>query len=174
MTYDMAEGDADRCPADLPVVPIQVSLRDVIVTAFRAGMETTSASFEAKMISMQGSAGTISSSQRPILGALIHFSPNRSWNRFYPLGMGGRIEQHWISRIENLCIVARQTFSERDRRYHIETDGNWVRSFGTGSNVVVKANGGYIPASQLKDLRKGDEPQQSSGSDVRRRPYALK
>lgn len=38
MTYDMAEGDADRCPADLPVVPMQVSLRDVIVTAFRACM----------------------------------------------------------------------------------------------------------------------------------------
>ncbi|KAH8774132.1 hypothetical protein BGZ57DRAFT_854910 [Hyaloscypha finlandica] len=49
-----------------------------------------------------------------------------------------------------------------------------IESFGTGSNVVVKANAGYIPASQLKDLRKGDEPQQSSSSDVRRRPYALK
>jgi len=75
MTYDLVEGDADRCPPDRPVVPMQISLRDIIVMAFKVGMEVTSAAFGVKMISMQGSAGTITSAQHPILGSLIHSLP---------------------------------------------------------------------------------------------------
>jgi len=46
LRYEMVEGDADRCPTDLPVVPMQLSMRDVIALAIRAGMECTDVSFE--------------------------------------------------------------------------------------------------------------------------------
>jgi hypothetical protein len=171
MTYDMVEGDADRCPPDLPVVPMQISLRDVIVMAFKVGMEVTSAAFAVKMISMQGNAGTITSAQHPILGSLIHFSSNRTWNGFCPLGADGRVEQNWIRRMEGLCMVAGRSFSERDRRYHIDTEGNWIRSFGSSSKAVAKGDAGYIPTSHSRKPREEDKLE---SSDARGRGYALK
>jgi hypothetical protein len=150
ITYDILEGDADRCPADLPVVPMQISLRDVIAMAFAAGTEATHATFEYKVISMQGNAGTISSAQHPILGALIHFSPNMSWNGFCPMGAANRIDQRWLSKLDGLVVVAGQYFTSRDRRYHLETEGMWARTF-RASNVVADPNAGYIPTSHLQD-----------------------
>lgn len=46
MLLDMVKSDADRCPADLPTVPMQVSMRDIAVMALAAGMECTGASLE--------------------------------------------------------------------------------------------------------------------------------
>lgn len=60
--YEMVERDADRCPSDLPAVPMQVSMRDVIVMALMTGMECSNASFNQKSLHMQGSAGIITSS----------------------------------------------------------------------------------------------------------------
>ncbi|KAL8845822.1 MAG: hypothetical protein Q9221_009042 [Calogaya cf. arnoldii] len=37
LRYEVAEGDADRCPSDLPNIPMQVSLRDIVVLRLRMG-----------------------------------------------------------------------------------------------------------------------------------------
>lgn len=46
MRYELVEKDADRHPSDVPVVAVQVSLRDIVIMAFMAGMECTAANFE--------------------------------------------------------------------------------------------------------------------------------
>lgn len=63
LRYEMVEGDADRCPTDLPVVPMQLSMRDVVTLATMAGMECTDISYQQQSLSMQGSTGTITSSR---------------------------------------------------------------------------------------------------------------
>lgn len=67
--YKLVTGDADLCPSDLPVIPVEVSLRDIIVVALMNGMRVTYASlYPAKVISMLGPPGSISCAEHPILG----------------------------------------------------------------------------------------------------------
>lgn len=71
----LLRGDADRCPGDLSNIPMPVSLQDVVIMAFTAGLDCSEASFLRKTLSMHGDAGSITTSQYPILGPLIHFTP---------------------------------------------------------------------------------------------------
>lgn len=106
LVYEMLEGDADRCPSDLPVMPMQVSLRDIIVLGLVSDMEITSASFTNKTLAMQGSPGSITSTMHPILGPLIHFA-NRQNDNWHPLSYdGSSISQLWMSRLWRVCPVA--------------------------------------------------------------------
>lgn len=52
--YDLVERDVDRCPTDLPTVPMPVSLRDIVAMALSIGMHCTEASFTSRSLSMQG------------------------------------------------------------------------------------------------------------------------
>jgi hypothetical protein len=70
----MIKGDADRCLTDISIIPIKVSLREIIVLGLATRMEITDASFNNKSLSIQGLAGTVTSSQHPVLGALVHFT----------------------------------------------------------------------------------------------------
>lgn len=36
--HSFVEGDADRCPSDIPIVPMQMSLRDAVVMGLMVGM----------------------------------------------------------------------------------------------------------------------------------------
>jgi len=60
--YDFVERDVDRCPSDLPTVPMPVSLRDVIIMALTVGMDCSAASFTHRSLSMQGLAGVLRTS----------------------------------------------------------------------------------------------------------------
>ncbi|KAL9035483.1 MAG: hypothetical protein Q9180_004839, partial [Flavoplaca navasiana] len=42
LRFEIAEGDADLCPSDLPNVPMQVSLRDIAILGLQIGMKATS------------------------------------------------------------------------------------------------------------------------------------
>jgi hypothetical protein len=66
LRYQLLEGDADHCPAELPVVPMQVSMRDIIVLALMSGMRITDASFSRELLLMQGPPGTIARHNSPL------------------------------------------------------------------------------------------------------------
>lgn len=65
-------GDVDRLPADLPVVPMQVSLRDVVALGLTTGMSLQVA--DEDFIEMSGPSGFIKSSDHSLLGRLLHFT----------------------------------------------------------------------------------------------------
>lgn len=137
--YDLVKRDVDRCPSDLPTVPMPVSLRDVVAMALSVGMHCTEASFTARTLSMQGSAGILATSQHPVLGPLLHFTPGDT-SVLHGVVRTGHISTDWLSRTWDWCIVAGESFQHRDRRNVEKTSGVWVhrvRSSGAKSQDVV-------------------------------------
>lgn len=119
LCYQMLAGDADLCPSDLPVIPIQVSLRDIIVMAFMNGMAVTYAcQYPTKVISMQGPPGALSSAEHPILGTIIHFAAHRITGN-YGVTLNGKINPGWMHRLVAGCRVAGKDFTPFERD-HIE------------------------------------------------------
>ncbi|KAK7749186.1 hypothetical protein SLS62_008367 [Diatrype stigma] len=114
--YSFVEGDADRCPTDIPTVPMQMSLRDAIVMGLMVGMECTTASFDRGSVSMQGAAGTITSAQHPVLGPMIHFTPRDTSGRL-GIRSTGNISKDWLWRVMGNCIVSRRQYNWRRRRW---------------------------------------------------------
>ena len=125
--YELVEGDADRCPADLSVVPMQVSMRNIVTMALMAGMRCTDASFEKKSLSMEGAAGTITSSWHPILGAILRFTPKGS-NGPEGLRIGNAsVSPLWMSRTWDVVIVAGRPYPFRERKFYEVYEGyDWV------------------------------------------------
>ena len=122
IVFTMIRGDADRCPGDLPNVPMPVSLRDVIVMAFSFGLDCVEASFVAKTLSMQGSAGSITTSRHPVLGPLIHFIPQQEYEttRTCPKNWS-----RWVARLEGLVPAAQEilySYGHRGLRYIEQQD----------------------------------------------------
>ncbi|KIX95225.1 uncharacterized protein Z520_09142 [Fonsecaea multimorphosa CBS 102226] len=154
--YDLIDSDADRCPSDLPAVPMQVSLRDIAVIAIMAGMRCTYASFEKKSLSMTGAVGTITSSWHPILGATIHFAPRNysalsdsdaRMDEVLGLRIGsGSISSKWMARMADVIIVAGRHYDAHDRLSYEEFEGHtWVTL--SRSRAMVKAST-YSPLRQ--------------------------
>lgn len=124
--YQLLDGDADHCPTELPVVPMQVSMRDIIVLAIMSGMRVTDASFTRKVLMMQGPPGTISSAAHPILGTIIHFTP-RNLSGNHGVTVTGKISSSWVQRLWGDCTVAGTSITPFDRD-HIEfSDGKWSK-----------------------------------------------
>ena len=107
--FDYVEYDADRCPPDLVTAPMQVSMRDIIIIGLITGMQMTSCSFHYKSVSMQGEVGTITSSNHPVLGPILHFTPREvgdlpphmvSVNRNPARGI---VEGRWLDRTWDIC-----------------------------------------------------------------------
>ncbi|KAL9593638.1 MAG: hypothetical protein Q9219_007460 [cf. Caloplaca sp. 3 TL-2023] len=146
LRYTMVNGDADRSPSDLPVVPMQLSMRDVVVVATMMGMECTDVSFQSQSLSMQGDAGTITSSRHPVLGALIHFAPKDAFGKFGIQAQGGTLSSAWVARMLDIITVAGQRYDLRDRRHFEEDEQSWIE------------------ASQRPSLLYGNDRVRSSGS----------
>ncbi|KAI8945048.1 hypothetical protein F4801DRAFT_569641 [Xylaria longipes] len=130
---DFVEYDADRCPSDLISVPMQVSMRDIVIMGLMAGMELTSASFDDKSISMQGAAGTLTSSNHAILGPILHFTP-RNVETSLPMVFGdrirdvyGKINKFWMVRTWDTCSVAGSFYNFSRRRTVRRLDDRWIR-----------------------------------------------
>jgi hypothetical protein len=139
MLFCFAYGDADRCPADLPSVPMQVSLRDIVVIALSIGMECTSASFEAGSVTMSGVAGTITSSKHPILGPMIHFAPRCS-DKIDGITSDGQIHKAWAWRIMDNCIVAGRHYPSRLRRFVEQEIGRFEVNYRVHTQNVRSLN----------------------------------
>ena len=128
LRYKMVEGDADRCPSDLPVVPMQLSMRDVVVVATMAGMDCTDVSFQSQSLSMQGDAGTITSSRHPVLGALIHFAPKDAFENHGISVNNGTVNADWVARMVDIVTVAGCRLDSHDRVHFEEDESSWIRS----------------------------------------------
>lgn len=131
--YDLKEYDADRCPGDLPNVPMQVSMRDVIVLAIFAGMKCVMADFKGRNIMMHGKEGTIMTSQHPVLGPVLRYTDRaKTQSSCAPFPYLGRrtgyaITTVWIVRASGRCHVVRSAFDTRQRRIVQKRDGTWIR-----------------------------------------------
>jgi hypothetical protein len=115
LQYHMVSGDADRCPDDLPVIPMQVSFRDVIVMALRSGMRIVMRTDYTSSLTIQGKTGTITSAQHPILGLILHFTPRGSGDDF-GLNIDKKVPRAWMARLWGDCPVADRRYAERERR----------------------------------------------------------
>ena len=141
LKYELIEGDADRCPVDLPVVPMQLSMRDIIAGAIRAGMECIDVSFPQQTLSMQGAAGTITSSRHPVLGALLHFAPKRPGEEHGLRTKNGVVDSHWMKRMWDVATVAGCEYNSRNRKHFEEDEGPWIRTSSDRSLVKLRGHG---------------------------------
>ncbi|QYT02235.1 hypothetical protein H0G86_009241 [Trichoderma simmonsii] len=146
-------GDADRLPADIPVVPMQVSLRDIIALGLMIGMNIQVVSHD--YIEMSGPFGFIKSSSHPILGTLIHFSAFSTTPHIKGLKTGD-ISKSWLRRLIGIASVAKQQLEEPKRRSHAAAMMRW-RTNSTRAplrfknlNSYKRWEGGEVGESQLK------------------------
>lgn len=154
LLYEMIDGDADRCPTDLPVVPMQLSMRDVITIAMMAGMECTDVSYQQQSLSMQGCAGTITSSRHPILGALIHFAPKLPHERHGFRTNDGTVHPQWMARMRDIILVAGLQYNMRDRKHCEEDEGDWAMLSVDRSLVKYQQKSNREPTSVVGELRR--------------------
>ena len=174
--YELVEKDADRHPTDVPVAAMQVSLRDIVVMAFMAGMECTAASFKEQSISMQGACGSITTSQHPTLGAVIHFTPKNASLRHGIRTDGGHIDRWWILRMWDNLSVAKKCYDWRQRGFVEDLEDYFAEgSVNTPkkSSHVVRADHRGTPEVEVRRRGayafKGEElPQPSVYSNVAR------
>ncbi|MCJ1399892.1 hypothetical protein MMC11_003095 [Xylographa trunciseda] len=152
--YELIEGDADRCPVDLPVVPMQLSMRDVVAGAIMAGMECTDVSFQQQTLSMQGAAGTITSSRHPVLGALLHFAPKRSYETHGFRTKKGSIDRLWIARMYDISVIAGYEYNLQTRKHFEEDEGSWVTLSIDRSLIRYQAHNFRQPLDEAQTLRR--------------------
>lgn len=117
-------GDADRLPADIHIVPMQVSTRDVLALGLMMGM--TVDSHTSGILDMSGPSGSIRSSDHPFLGKLLHFSsfamaPRSALRSLY----SGDISRSWLRRLQGIATIAERPFSEDKRRYYERLGLKW-------------------------------------------------
>ncbi|KAL8912490.1 MAG: hypothetical protein Q9171_002503 [Xanthocarpia ochracea] len=154
LRYVMVEGDADRCPSDLPVVPMQLSMRDVVAMALMAGMECTDVSFPSQSISMQGDAGTITSSRHPVLGALIHYAPKQATDSHGIRVLDGTIQGEWTARLLDIVTVAGHRYDLVDRKHYEEDEGSWMKASSDRSLILDRKPGITSDISPRSTLRR--------------------
>ena len=159
LRYRMVEGDADRCPADLPVAPMQLSMRDVVVAAITAGMDCTDVSFQSQSLSMQGDAGTITSSRHPVLGALIHFAPKQPYGDHSLRMNNSSVSPDWVARMVDIVTVAGCRYDTRDRKHFEEDENSWVKS---SSVPAMESNEGQNLLRASSALRRRRPTKESS------------
>lgn len=146
--YDSMPYDADRCPADLVTAPMQVSMQDIAAMALMAGMRITNCSIMQNSLSMQGIVGTITSSNHPILGLTIHFTPrdttgNPNLPRIVPdqtTDWRGIVKYEWLARTWGYCTVAGIFFDELKRRTSRRLDEPWTRYFERLTSSLFSPN----------------------------------
>ena len=152
MRFDLVEHDADRCPPDLVSAPMHVSMRDIVVMGLMAGMEVTSCSFDRKSVSMQGHVGTITSSNHPVLGPILHFTPRNNEELFFGAfgvrrtSYRGNIEARWIARTWDVCMVVQKYFPRHKRRTARRLDDRWIQEQSGASYTDVSR-----PARESKE-----------------------
>lgn len=120
----LMRGDVDRIPSDLCVVPMQVSLRDVIAFGLMIGM--TISSRYPDNIEISGPSGSMISSNHPLLGKLVHFSASSTLPPSILRGpRKGDISRSWLHRLKGVAMVAQRSFPEAKRRYYEQLGLQW-------------------------------------------------
>ena len=129
----------DRCPFDLPVVPMPMSLRDIVVLATSAGMRVTAASFEPLSLTMQLWARPFSS--RSVTDCPAQFL-GWKWIRVPRIGWLALVivpAEPWVSRLWGTCSIAGRSYSYRAKSSVERDDSLWDREKGTqtGAKAAV-------------------------------------
>lgn len=151
MVFDLMKGDADCCPPDLANVPMQLSMRDVITMALMTGMRCTQASFEEKSLSMHGLIGTITSSQHPLLGPLLHFTPrNVSLEEIRDISVGPDVvHSSWIARMWDDVVVAGTRYTKKERIQLLKDALDW--EYKLFNRAFVPVDRDRPPSSSSRD-----------------------
>ncbi|GLI81419.1 hypothetical protein PoHVEF18_009800 [Penicillium ochrochloron] len=132
-----------------------MSMRDIVVMGLMTGMKCTQASFESKSLSMQGLVGTITTSQHPLLGPLLHFSPrDLSVGEIQDLQVGtGTIDLSWMARIWDEAVVAGHRYTRQERMQIERDEAIWAKRPRERAMVPANRNLSPPPAS-LYGLRR--------------------
>jgi len=139
-------------------------MRDVIMMGLMAGMELTSASFENKSVSMQGAIGTLTSSNHPVLGPILHFTP-RNVKASLPQAFGirrpgtrGSIDGRWMARTWDVCSVANRYYNSTRRRTTRRLDDRWIRDHeGVRGYELHRTSSGRSKGGKRGGTTKGKE-----------------
>ncbi|RJE25810.1 hypothetical protein PHISCL_01856 [Aspergillus sclerotialis] len=156
MVLELIQGDADRCPSDLPNVPMPMSMRDIAAMALMAGMKCTQASFESKSLSMQGAIGTITTSQHPLLGPILHFAPRNLSGKAPrdPRLSDGAISPSWMARTWGDAVVAGRHYSLSERRQVEKDEAAWLRRLRDMAVIPVNRHRSPPPLLIMRGLRR--------------------
>jgi hypothetical protein len=162
--FGLVKGDTDRLPSDLQVVPMQVSLRDIIALGLSIGMTITSTANGS--IEMSGASGFITSSAHPLLGKLLHFSAFSMAPRSFHKGLrNGDISKSWLSRLHGVATIAQKPYNDRKRTYYQHLGHNW-RAYRQRVLGAPTARKNSVEASlQLTFIDKEDEQHRIPVSD---------
>lgn len=156
MVLELIQGDADRCPPDLPNVPMPMSMRDIVTMALMAGMKCTQASFESKSLSMQGAVGTITTSQHPLLGPILHFAPRNLSGKVPrdPRLGDGTISPSWMARMWGDAVVAGRHYSLSERKQVEKDEAAWLKCLTEMAVVPVNPHRQPPPMLTARGLRR--------------------
>ena len=117
-------GDMDRVPSDLCVMPMQVSLRDVIALGLMLGMTINSAGND--HLEMTGPRGSITSSKHQVLGFLIHFSSISAGTSLKSNAQrSGNVNKSWFYRLQGIATIAQKPYTEDARNYYQRLGLHW-------------------------------------------------
>ncbi|KAK4443618.1 hypothetical protein QBC34DRAFT_416673 [Podospora aff. communis PSN243] len=117
-------GDVDRLPADLPVVPMQISVRDLIALGLTIGMSLQYANDD--HVEMSGPSGMIKTSDHPLLGKMVHFTAFSAAPRAALKGLlSDDISRSWLRRLQGIVSVAKQEYDVPKRRYYESLALRW-------------------------------------------------
>ncbi len=122
--FGLKLGDADRYPTDLAVVPMQVSMRDIIALGLMVGMKIKDASYFSNYLEMNGPFGCIRSSDHPLLGTLIHFTAFSQTPGQKGLSSGD-LSRSWLARVRGTASVAQRPYGPEQRSYYEHLATNW-------------------------------------------------
>ncbi|KAF1815781.1 hypothetical protein P152DRAFT_446800 [Eremomyces bilateralis CBS 781.70] len=142
--YDVVTADADRVPSDLNTVPMLVSMREIIIMGLMAEMEVTKFSFSTRLLAMQGTIGSISSSHHPTLGLVLHFAPRPLRNGKHqreraltPSLWRGYVSRWWLVRTWDSVAVAGKHYDSHRRRTSRKLDKRWRRDNLRNAEYVI-------------------------------------
>jgi hypothetical protein len=110
-----------------------LSMRDIVVMALNIGMDCTEASFPGRTLSMQGNAGILTTSQHPILGPLLHFTPGA--RVAHGIVDTGEIAIPWLHRLWDTCPVGGGYFTLPQRRNVEKTAGVWIHRIRSSAPI---------------------------------------
>ena len=140
--------DTDRLPSDLYVVPMQVSLRDVVAFGLLMGMTITTG--DITKLEMTGPSGCIRSSTHPLMGTLIHFSAFATAPRAFYTGLrNGDISRSWLYRLQGVAAVADRPYDEAKRGYYERLGSDWRLN---GTNRITNSKSVAMAPEQTEDI----------------------
>lgn len=154
LEYVMVSGDADRCPADVQVVPMLVSLRDIVALCFMFGMTLVNVDHSRNTVHMKGDSGLLMSSTHPLLGVVVRFVPRVPYLRnMLAYNAAGHYIWLWFRRMCGYVIIGDTAYT----RNHL-----WQAQI----EYRTKVKKALMRAPALPKFSRGDDPNMEPSTPV--------